>query len=112
MRLIPRSAIRLTCAVLALALGAVPLKSSAVDPFDIYVFDSLTGPAAFVGPDVQKAFGAFETVINSKGGINGRPVHFVIQDHATHPQFAVQLMRQAMANNARDVIADVIPLAC
>lgn len=112
MRLNPRSVTRLGCAILALVLGALPLKSSAVDPFDIYVFDSLTGPAAFVGADVQKAFGAVEKVINNKGGINGRPVHFVIQDDATNPQVGVQLMSQAIAKKAQVVVAAVFPPAC
>lgn len=84
----------------ALLVQAVSQSGAgAADPYDIYVIESLTGPAAFIGKGATETFHAAETQINSTGGIHGRPVHFIIQDDETNPQVAVQLFNGIVAQH-------------
>ncbi len=79
-----------------LALGALPAR--AAEPYEIHVIATLTGISAFVGKYMKLNFEAFEDWVNQTGGINGRPLHFVIGDGQSQPQIAVQL--------ATDIIAE------
>ncbi|MGH6967622.1 MAG: ABC transporter substrate-binding protein, partial [Stellaceae bacterium] len=79
--------------LLSIGAGAVALAAMlatpparAAEPYEINVILPLTGPAAFLGNGEKTSLELAEKAMNAKGGINGRPVKFVIQDDGTSPQ--------------------------
>jgi branched-chain amino acid transport system substrate-binding protein len=89
---------RTICALAALAIALlIAPPARAADPFEIDVILSLTGPFAFLGKAEAASFAALEPLINSQGGINGQPVHFVLYDDQTQPATAVQLANAIIA---------------
>jgi branched-chain amino acid transport system substrate-binding protein len=89
------SAFRALIGALCLALLAgAPSAGGAADPYDIYSISALTGGLSFVGKTGSDALAAYEEYFNKSGGINGRPIHFVIQDAQTNPQLAIQLFNE------------------
>ncbi len=78
----------LLCAC-SIVVGASSI--AAAEPYNIYVILSLTGPFGLIGAEEAVSLRILEEVVNKKGGIRGRPVHFVIADDQTQPAVAVQL---------------------
>ena len=81
---------KLKYVLVALLAGALSLPASApgaaaAEPYPIYTILSLTGFAAFIGQGEVATLKAAEGVINSTGGIHGRPVQFVVQDDQSNP---------------------------
>src|SRR5215469_4837504 len=70
----------------ALAAMLAPSLAHAAEPYEINVILPLTGPAAFLGNGEKISLELAEKAMNAKGGIDGRPVKFVIQDDGTSPQ--------------------------
>src|SRR5476649_1322306 len=92
-----RSSVILALLAMMVVLAGIPLPSGAVDPYEINVIMSLTGPLAFVGRELTEALHVTESTVNRSGGIAGRPIKFVIYDDQTNPQTAVQLMSSIVA---------------
>jgi len=90
-----KRSVALLCSLLAVALGPVP--STAADPYPIYVVEALTGAASFAGRAQGAAIDALEPVINRSGGINGRPIKFIVKDDESNPQVALQLINQIIS---------------
>ena len=84
-------------ALIAAAMLLVPAAASATEPYEINVITSLTGGASFLGRAQQVAFHALEEAVNKAGGIDGRPITFVLHDDATIAQNAVELANQLIA---------------
>jgi branched-chain amino acid transport system substrate-binding protein len=82
-------------------LAALPRATTAADPFDINVITPLTGFGAFLGKSENLSLGVAEEILNKSGGINGRPVHFAVQDDQTNPQVAVQLLSGVLPRMSR-----------
>jgi branched-chain amino acid transport system substrate-binding protein len=82
-------------ALFALAFAYAP--ASAAGPVELPSILSLTGPAAFIGGEEQKALTAIERDVNAHGGIHGRSIHFVVQDDQSSPQVGVQLVNALAA---------------
>ena len=78
---------------LLLATALAPAKSAS-DPYDVYSVQSMTGSLAFVGKAAADALQAYEQYVNGNGGINGRPLHFIIEDGQTNPTVALQLVNE------------------
>jgi branched-chain amino acid transport system substrate-binding protein len=79
-------------AFLAVAVLALSMRGAlADDPIIINAILSLTGPIAYSGTDMQQALRVYENVVNSTGGVRGRPIHFQIADDQSSPQVAVPL---------------------
>ena len=78
---------------LLLATALAPAKSAS-DPYDVYSVQSMTGSLAFVGKAAADALQAYEQYVNGNGGINGRPLHFIIEDGQTNPAVALQLVNE------------------
>lgn len=99
---------------LALAVTGVPPRSRAADqaPIEIDAIISLTGPIAFVGKEASTGLAVAENAINKAGGINGRPIKFVIHDDQTNPQVAVQLANDLLARNVPVFIGPTSVGAC
>jgi branched-chain amino acid transport system substrate-binding protein len=97
--------------VLAFALG--PVAGAAADPpYQINVVLSLTGGASFLGTKEADSLHALETHVNTTGGINGRPVTFVIHDDQTNPQLAIQLFTQLAAQNVPLIFGPTLTALC
>ena len=77
--------------VLALASIPGPAVRAADEPFRIDAILSQTGPAAFLGATETKSLAILEGVLNKQGGINGRPIHFVVSDDGSAPPTAVNI---------------------
>ncbi|MCL4489854.1 MAG: ABC transporter substrate-binding protein [Chloroflexi bacterium] len=84
------------------AATSAPAATTASQPYVINALLSLTGGGAFLGTEEKQSLDVYEKYINAKGGINGTPVHFVVQDDQTDPKVGVQL--------ATDLIAKKVPV--
>ncbi|HXP91827.1 MAG TPA: ABC transporter substrate-binding protein [Candidatus Binatia bacterium] len=69
--------------------ASVRAQSSA--PIAIGAVISYTGLSAPLGLPEKRAFELAEKVINSKGGVLGRPIHIEIQDDEAKPDVAAQI---------------------
>ena len=81
-------------ALCALTLAVAPTFGGAADPYEIYSIQAMTGGLAFVGKAGSDALQAYEEYFNKSGGINGRPIHFILEDAATNPAIALQLTNE------------------
>jgi branched-chain amino acid transport system substrate-binding protein len=98
----------------ALAALLVPPAANAADttPFEINVILPITGSGAFSGDAGKNGLRALEAMVNAQGGINGRPVKFVISDDATNPQTVVQLTNQIAAKKVAVIIGPSTSQEC
>ena len=97
---------------LALLLAGIPLSSVAEDPYEINVVLPQTGGAAFLGNAEIASLRVLETVVNSSGGIQGRPIKFAYFDDQSSPQVAVQLANQVIAKKVPIVIGSTLVALC
>jgi branched-chain amino acid transport system substrate-binding protein len=102
---------RLIAACAGLLLLA-PLAVSADDPVEINAIIPMTGGAAFIGKGYAAAFNALETSVNKHGGINGRPLKFVVQDDQSNPQYSVQIFSGLIAKNVPVVLGAALVAEC
>jgi len=72
-------------------LVAGPGNAADTAPIEISALYPMTGPAAFIGQGQSKTLEIIEKMVNTKGGIQGHPIHFSVQDDAGNPATAVQL---------------------
>lgn len=81
-------------------------------PYEINVILSLTGADAFIGGEESAALAIAQDVVNKSGGIKGGPIRFNIQDDASVPQNAVQLMAGLAAKKAPVVLGSTVVALC
>ncbi len=112
MRLVRRLLPLALAALCALAFAAAPRPGDSADPYEIYSISATTGGLSFVGKTGTDALQAFEEYFNKSGGINGRPIHFVIQDAQTNPQLALQLFNEIGAKNTPFVMGPTSAAEC
>ena len=86
--------------------------ASAADTQDINVILPLTGGGAFLGKAEQQALQQYEKVVNSTGGIHGKPLKFVFHDDQSSPQVAVQLANQVKATNPPVILGSALVALC
>jgi branched-chain amino acid transport system substrate-binding protein len=99
--------------MLALASASFPPPSArAAEPYDIYAILSLTGPIALIGNDQRASLETIEGIVNKAGGINGKPIHFVIQDDQSQPAVAVQLANAIVARNVPVMLGPTYVASC
>jgi branched-chain amino acid transport system substrate-binding protein len=103
-----------TAAALAIAAGvmAVPATAADTSPYEINTVISLTGSGAFLGKEQQQALEAVEKVVNARGGIHGRKVHFVVQDDQSNPQIAVQLTNGIIGKHVSVILGSTLVAQC
>ncbi len=94
------------------ALIGAPYQTSAAEPFEINAILSMTGSGAFIGKEEAQSLEVVEALTNKAGGINGRPIKFVVQDDQTNPQVAVQLANGILAKKASILLGSTIVSAC
>jgi branched-chain amino acid transport system substrate-binding protein len=100
---------------LVLGLSTIPVTSGAQatnSPYEINAVLSLTGGAAVIGTHEAQSLSIAEKLINRDGGIQGRPVKFVVQDDTSNPQVSVQLMNGLIAKGAPVVIGSGVVAMC
>ncbi|HUB97817.1 MAG TPA: ABC transporter substrate-binding protein [Stellaceae bacterium] len=104
---------RLLATIVAAALlGASAASAETAAPYEINTILSLTGNIAFVGSTQQKALKALEAYVNRTGGINGRPLSFVVADDQSSAQTAVQLAQDMIAKNVPVIMGSSGPAQC
>lgn len=102
---------RVAAVALATLMTAVPFgRAQAADPIEVNALLPMTGPLAFYGQGILNGLSAEEPLLNAAGGINGRPIHFVISDDQANPQVAVQLT-SALVSKGATIIIDGGPAA-
>ena len=85
----------------AFALIASAAGSRAAEtPYEIDAIMSRSGPYAFQGAEGIQALGIIENMTNKAGGIDGRPIKFVIWDDQSNPATAVQAANAIIAKHA------------
>ena len=99
-------------AVLAATVLAASAPAVAVDPYEINAILPLTGNIAFVGQTQLQALKALEAYINRTGGINGRPISFVVADDQNDPKTSVLLAQNLIAKNVPVILGSSSPQAC
>ena len=97
--------------VVAALLSCVTFARAA-DTMDINVILPLTGGGAFLGKAEQQALQQYEKMVNSTGGIHGKPVKFVFHDDQSSPQLAVQLANQVKATNPPVILGSALVALC
>lgn len=97
-------------AALAMAMGLGGM--AAEPPYEISVVLSQTGSGAFLGTHETAAIRVLEKVVNARGGINGRPIHFTFQDDQTAPAVAVQLTSALVAKHVPVIIGSSLAATC
>ena len=80
--------------VLALALSAACGGSGEETPFRVGVMESLTGPGESYGVVANQSKQMALDEINAAGGIDGRPLEFVVEDSMCSAQGAVAAYRK------------------
>jgi branched-chain amino acid transport system substrate-binding protein len=108
---------RMRIARTLLALGCALAVTSAApvvaaDPFEINVILSLTGPGSFLGKNEASAVALVEQNVNKTGGIEGRPIKFVIADDQSSPQVDVQLANALIAKNVPIIMGPSLTAGC
>ncbi len=106
-RVLWRLAVIATMALVAASLGA-----EAAEPYQINAILSLTGNIAFVGSTQRQALKAVEGYVNRTGGINGRPISFVVADDQSSAQTAVQLAGDIIGKNVPVILGSSGPASC
>ncbi len=96
--------------ITTLLLFASAGVATAADSLDVPTILPITGPAAFLGKEFTDTLKLIEDRTNKSGGINGRPIHFAIQDDQSNPQVTVQLTNGALAKKP-PLIINGAPLA-
>ena len=102
---------RFAVVVLA-ALLALTAPAGAADPYEINVILPLTGNIAFVGQTELQSLKALEAYINRTGGINGRPISFVVADDQNDPKTSVLLTQNLIAKNPPVILGPSSPQSC
>ena len=106
---------RFLCALAAATLLAgslAPAPAAAADPYQIDVILSLSGPFAFLGTAEAKSLQTLEPLVNAQGGIDGRPVHFAIEDDQSQPAVAVQLANGIIAKHGPLMLGPTYAASC
>lgn len=98
--------------VVAMVASASSPSGAAGEPFEINTILSLTGPGAFIGKNEQTVLAILEAKVNKSDGINGRPVHFAVQDDASNPQVALQLVNELLAKKVPVVLGPALTASC
>jgi branched-chain amino acid transport system substrate-binding protein len=82
--------------LVAFALLACCTPAFAAQPYELPILVPMTGYAAFFGTSQTAALLAIQDYVNDTGGIQGRPLKFVIKDDQTNPQVDVELLNQLL----------------
>lgn len=88
---------RKALAVLAAVSLGVSLQARGQDAYVIGVSAAMTGPAAGTYAPTVEAMKAYLDHVNSKGGVNGKPVRLVVLDDSAQPSRAAANAKRLLA---------------
>ena len=80
--------------------GAASTTANSQSTYVIHAILSITGAGATLGSREAKALDALAAQVNAKGGIQGHPVKFEIEDNRTSPTVAVSLATPIISSGA------------
>lgn len=105
---------RALTALAALVLLLAPAASRATEgpPVEIDAMLSMTGAGAFFATSAAKTLTIIETLVNSTGGIAGRPLTFKVFDDGSNPQTAVELATQLAAKKIPAMLGPSLTATC
>jgi branched-chain amino acid transport system substrate-binding protein len=99
--------------VFALMLGPFGSPSrAAVEPLEIHAILSVTGTASFLGREEADALQLVAARTNKTGGVNGRPIAFVVHDDQSNAQVALQLFNGLLVKKPAIVLASTLVASC
>lgn len=101
-----------SAAALVFMSSIAQLPAGAADPVTIDAITSLTGPSTFVGQGTAQGLAAVEAIVNRSGGINGRPIKFVIHNDESDPQLTVQIATQIYTAHPAVVVGSTYGAGC
>ncbi|MDH4189510.1 MAG: ABC transporter substrate-binding protein [Betaproteobacteria bacterium] len=81
----------------ALSAGLQPAQAQ--DGYVIGVSAAMTGPTAATYAPVVEAMKAYLDHVNARGGINGKPVHLIVQDNGAQPSKAASDAKKLIAQD-------------
>ena len=81
------------------ALIIVVRVAFAQDAYVIGVSASMTGPGASIYAPVIEAMRAYLDHVNSKGGVNGKPVRVIVEDNQSDPAKAAAAAKKLLAQD-------------
>jgi branched-chain amino acid transport system substrate-binding protein len=84
----------------------------AAEPLEIPVMLSQSGAAAFLGKEQKTTLTILEHVVNTSGGIAGRPLHFAFYDDQSTPQVGLQIANDLIAHNAPVILGSSYTQVC
>ena len=99
-------------AVLALLVAPAPSRATAGPPVEIDAMLSMTGAGAFFATSAAKTLTIIQNLVNSTGGIAGRPLVFNVIDDASNPQTAVELATQLVAKKTPAILGPSLTATC
>jgi branched-chain amino acid transport system substrate-binding protein len=103
----------LTALLGLVVLTILPLTAStAEDPYEINAIIPLSGYGAFIGKGFKDTAAAVELAVNKAGGIDGRPIKFVLHDDGTQPQQAIQATNDLLAKNVPIILGSELIAIC
>ena len=79
----------LSAAAVVLGSASAMAQQATGEPIKIGVIVAATGPAASVGIPERDGVLLAEEVINSRGGVKGRPIRLIVRDDASNPDTAI-----------------------
>src|SRR5665213_3029424 len=94
------------------SLRPLAAPAAAAEPYEVNVSLGLTGQGALLGSQIRVSLHLIEELTNKHGGIQGRPLKFVISDDQTNPQIAVQLFNGYLAKKAPIVLGPALTAPC
>jgi branched-chain amino acid transport system substrate-binding protein len=103
---------RLAILAATVLLAAAPASNAAEPPFEIDAVIPATGAYAFQGQDALQALNIIESMTNKSGGIQGRPIKFVVTDDQSSPSNAVQAANRIIAKHATVMLGSVAVSLC
>jgi branched-chain amino acid transport system substrate-binding protein len=96
----------------AITALALPLAAFAADPIKLGFFGGLSGAQGHVGEEQLKAFKAAADIVNARGGVlGGKKIEIVAFDNKNTPQETLILLKQAIDQDIRYVMATVSSVA-
>jgi branched-chain amino acid transport system substrate-binding protein len=104
--------VALTVLLATVVAGSAAVPSVSGAPVVIPVILPLVGSAAFLGQSEQQTLSVLEHVVNTTGGIHGRPLKFNFLDDQSDPAIAVAVTRSVMASNPPVIIGSSISANC
>jgi branched-chain amino acid transport system substrate-binding protein len=104
---------RLAALLAGFALLAGGAASAQVpDDLGVPVILSLTGTFGFYGQKEQATLQVLQSMVNARGGVNGRHVRFDYSDDESNPQVAVQLVNALIAKKVPLILGPGFTATC